>query len=400
MFDLAALALPFGAGMVATVNPCGFAMLPAYLAFFVSGDDGKAEPRKAIPRALAVGATMTAAFVTVFGLFGLFFAGIKGAFDAVLGERAFDQTVLPIFSIVTGALLVGLAIAMLFFGYSPSVGVPKLSKGGKTRSMGSMFVFGLSFAIASLSCTIGPFLGTVGLSTGSGSSDKGVFEQTSSFLAYGVGMGVVVLALTVAAAVAQTGVATTLRKVLPHVNKISGIFLLIAGAYVMVYGWFEWRIFRGGSSNWLDEQGQLIQGQWSNWFNTTGTGRLGWIFALMIAASILYAMWKTITPTARIAALAGLTFAYVLLEGFYGGDLLALSLFNWIIEWPQRVANWFTNHKINFGLPPIRFGVLFEAAFLGLVGWIGYRKLSSRLNTDNRPEALDDDIKVEQTVSA
>ncbi|MSV49377.1 MAG: cytochrome c biogenesis protein CcdA, partial [Actinobacteria bacterium] len=28
----AVLALAFSAGMVATVNPCGFAMLPAYLA--------------------------------------------------------------------------------------------------------------------------------------------------------------------------------------------------------------------------------------------------------------------------------------------------------------------------------------------------------------------------------
>ena len=31
----APLALAFASGMVATVNPCGFAMLPAYLGYFL-----------------------------------------------------------------------------------------------------------------------------------------------------------------------------------------------------------------------------------------------------------------------------------------------------------------------------------------------------------------------------
>ncbi|MGD9755164.1 MAG: cytochrome c biogenesis protein CcdA, partial [Acidimicrobiia bacterium] len=35
----APLALAFAAGMLATVNPCGFAMLPAYLSYFVGLED-------------------------------------------------------------------------------------------------------------------------------------------------------------------------------------------------------------------------------------------------------------------------------------------------------------------------------------------------------------------------
>ena len=38
MFDVP-VALALGAGMLATVNPCGFAILPAYLGFFVGSDD-------------------------------------------------------------------------------------------------------------------------------------------------------------------------------------------------------------------------------------------------------------------------------------------------------------------------------------------------------------------------
>ena len=38
----APLALAFAAGLVATVNPCGFAMLPAYLSYFMGRGSSKA----------------------------------------------------------------------------------------------------------------------------------------------------------------------------------------------------------------------------------------------------------------------------------------------------------------------------------------------------------------------
>ena len=65
-------ALAFTAGLVATVNPCGFAMLPAYLAYFL-GLEGEARPLAArtILRALTVGAVVSAGFLTVFGLAGV-----------------------------------------------------------------------------------------------------------------------------------------------------------------------------------------------------------------------------------------------------------------------------------------------------------------------------------------
>jgi len=44
----APLAFAFGAGMVATVNPCGFAMLPAYLSFFLGIEDERASVGRAV----------------------------------------------------------------------------------------------------------------------------------------------------------------------------------------------------------------------------------------------------------------------------------------------------------------------------------------------------------------
>src|SRR5215470_10881353 len=67
---------PFGyafvAGMVASVNPCGFVLLPAYLAYYLGGDvDGGPGSRRPMIRALAVSATVAASFALLFGLAGL-----------------------------------------------------------------------------------------------------------------------------------------------------------------------------------------------------------------------------------------------------------------------------------------------------------------------------------------
>jgi cytochrome c biogenesis protein CcdA len=69
-----AIVYAFGVGMVATFNPCGFAMLPAYLSYFLGLENARDTDNRAdatVLRALAVGAAMTAGFVVVFGVLGL-----------------------------------------------------------------------------------------------------------------------------------------------------------------------------------------------------------------------------------------------------------------------------------------------------------------------------------------
>ncbi len=90
----APLALAFSAGLVAAFNPCGFALLPAYLTVIVTGSagavgrDDAAVPRAiALRRALGFAVAMTLGFVAVFTAFGLLFAGVS------LGLQA---TVLPV----------------------------------------------------------------------------------------------------------------------------------------------------------------------------------------------------------------------------------------------------------------------------------------------------------------
>lgn len=226
MFD-GLLAFAFVAGMVATVNPCGFALLPAYLSLFLGSDPGGRPP---VGRALKVSAAMTLGFVVTFGAAGAVLSPIM----STAGQY------LPWITIVIGIGLIGLGIFLLT-GRQLLLRVPHMNSGGKDRSFRSMFVFGVSYAVASLSCTIGPFLAA----TSGGLRGGNVVEGWSAFVAYGLGMGAVVTALTVAAAFAQEGLTRKLRRVMPFVPRIAGGLLVVAGAYVAWYGWWEQRVLSG-----------------------------------------------------------------------------------------------------------------------------------------------------------
>ena len=112
-------ALAFGAGMIATVNPCGFAMLPAYLGFFVGSDGQTRTAGDRIARALVVSGAMTAGFVTVFGLVGLLVQTVASSIDDHLSKV----------TIVIGFVLVGLGIWLLT-GRELRVRSPRMSSSG------------------------------------------------------------------------------------------------------------------------------------------------------------------------------------------------------------------------------------------------------------------------------
>ena len=225
-------ALAITAGMAATVNPCGFALLPAYLSAFISLDEGAGVGRLgAVGRALKVSAVLTAGFVTVFGLFGAVITKIMSSINDYL----------PWATIVIGIGIFFLGISLLA-GREFVVSLPKLQRGGADGTLSSMYLFGVSYAIASLSCTFPTFLGVTSATFNSQNYLSGV----TVFLLYGVGMGVVVCVLTVAVALARDGLVTRVRRIAPVMNRVAGGLLVISGAYVAYYGWFEVRVLKQG----------------------------------------------------------------------------------------------------------------------------------------------------------
>lgn len=265
------LALALATGMVAAVNPCGFALLPVYLSFLVL--DGTSGRRQAVTRALVSTAAMTAGFVLVFGAFGLLVAPVAG----VVAQH------LPWATVVIGLVLVGLGGWLLAGREIPSL-VPKVA-GGRTvtRSAGSMTLFGASYAIASLGCTIGPFLAVVVTSFAAGDPVAGI----GLFLAYAAGMGLIVGTVALAFALARASVVARLRRAAPVIARAAGGLLVLAGAYVAYYGWYEVRVFRGTAIDdpVVDGFGR-VQGAVSTWLDQVGVLPVALVFVGLLAVAL------------------------------------------------------------------------------------------------------------------
>lgn len=230
--DLVGLA--FAAGMVAAFNPCGFAMLPAYLTLVVQRDS-VGRPA-AVARALAATAAMALGFLAVFGAFGALTVSLASTVARYM----------PYVTLVVGAVLLALGVWLLT-GRELAVSWNRLagnSRWAPTSRLGSMFGYGVGYAIASLSCTVGPFLAVTGSSLRSGSP----LTAVAVYAAYAAGIALVVGVLAVAVALASTGTVDRMRRILPYVNRISGVILVVVGLYVAYYGWFEVRLFAGGSA--------------------------------------------------------------------------------------------------------------------------------------------------------
>jgi cytochrome c-type biogenesis protein len=263
-------AYAFSLGLLAAVNPCGFAMLPAYLSYFL-GIEGDDDADRSVLRALAVGLTVTAGFVAVFAVIGYVIENVS--------TEVRDK--LPHATIVIGIGLVVLAIAMLR-GYEPMLRLPKFQRGTGGRELGSMFLFGVSYAIASLSCTIATFLGV----TTATFDKENVVSGVAVFIVYALGMGSLVVFLTIATALARTSVARSLRRVLPFVHRVSALLLLASGLYVAYYGWYELRIRSKIRRDPVVDYFTRRQAQLSNWITDVGATRLGLVFGLVIAAAV------------------------------------------------------------------------------------------------------------------
>ncbi|MFG2100767.1 cytochrome c biogenesis CcdA family protein [Micromonospora echinaurantiaca] len=221
------LLLALTAGMLGAVNPCGFALLPAYLSLLVAGaPDG----RGAVGRALTATAGLTLGYVLVFGAFGLALAPLAGW----LRPR------LPWLTVGLGLLLVALGCWLLAGRRLPTLR-PLARAPRLTRSWPSMTLFGMAYAVASLGCAIAPFLATVVTSLQAGSAPRGL----ALFGAYALGMGLVVAVAALGVALLRGHLVARLRAAGALVPRLSGLVLLLAGGYVAWYGGYEARLAAG-----------------------------------------------------------------------------------------------------------------------------------------------------------
>jgi cytochrome c biogenesis protein CcdA len=223
------LGFAFSAGMVSAVNPCGFTMLPAYLGLYL-GTTGEREASSAaeaagqLRQALVVGLSVTAGFILLFAVVGL----------SIGSGARFLVEYFPWIGLGIGVLLT-VAGGWLIRGGTiyTALGERMAARiGDPTRTdVRGYFLFGLSYGTASLSCTLPIFITVIGGSIAIADFLPSVWQ----FVLYGLGMGSVILALTLSLAVFKAALLVWLRQVMTYVQPVSAMMMLAAGGFIVYY---------------------------------------------------------------------------------------------------------------------------------------------------------------------
>ena len=222
--DAVPVSYAFGAGMLASVNPCGFIMLPAFAAYYFTAGGDKDDITTAgrrLLRALQMGGLVTLAFIVTYGLVGTI-VGIGG--NALLRQSNWA-------GLAVGSALIVLGLYQIITRRSLFAGAVSLRVSPQATARG-VLAFGVAYAAASLGCTLPIFLTVVsGVFAGPG----GIALAAADFIQYAVGMGLVLTLITVSIAFFRSQTTQLVSGVLPYVNVVGNVLLVFAGAYLVWY---------------------------------------------------------------------------------------------------------------------------------------------------------------------
>ena len=214
--------------MVAAANPCGFAMLPAYIAYHLGLAD---ESRGIVSRTthgIGMSLVATLGFVALFGASGVVISA---------GGRAIIE-IMPHLGIAVGVGLVILGGFLLVTRrYNGIMALSRIQWPSSVTGARGFFLFGLAYGMASLSCTLPIFLVVVVSVFDQGSLSTSILR----FINYGLGMGFTLMIVTVGVLFFRTAVSHGVHAVLPYVQPFGALALVFAGSYVVHY----WTLGKG-----------------------------------------------------------------------------------------------------------------------------------------------------------
>ena len=268
-------AYSFILGVLAAVNPCGFVLLPTYLIFFLgTREETELTTSERMRRALVVSSGISIGFLAIFFVIGVI-------------SRLFTQWIelnAKYASLAIGIVLV-IGGARMLTGWTPKFALPQIG-GVQTKTFRATVIYGVAYAVASIGCTIGFLTTAVFGSIALHGFISGVF----SILLYGLGMAMLVTALTVSLAFAKTGIVTMIKNRLHIVQRLGAIFVTITGIYLVLY-WYA-AISEERSTSFVTRI-ERWQTSVASFLQQQGTYRLAIVLTLIVTVAIVVSRRKT-----------------------------------------------------------------------------------------------------------
>jgi len=202
------LGYAFGAGVLASVSVCGFPLLVAYVGYYLEGGERR------LLRALGLGLLATLGFAVLFSVAGIVLT---------LAGQSLTQA-FPWLGVVAGLFGGGIwHLRGKLLGFTSPLQLPK------GRGPLAFFLFGLVYGVVSLGCSLPIFLVLVGWAF----SSQGAVGGLREFISYGLGMGSVIVVVSLASALAKDAIIRRLRSLMPWMKWITGLVLIVAGVYII-----------------------------------------------------------------------------------------------------------------------------------------------------------------------
>ena len=229
MSDPTTILFAFFAGLVAAFNPCGAAMFPAYVGYQLEISDAIYNPYKLVLQGVFIALITTLGFIFVFSTIGI-----------LLGFASwFLIDLMPFLGLAVGLTILMIGLFLLISKKRFGILIASRVNFSEGKGIFRLFLFGVGYAAASLSCALPVFIAVIGISIGKGHPDfLGFVEVIFATFVYAIGMGTTILFATVGV-ISIKGAATILiKRVFPYFEVIGNLLMIAAGGYIIFYWLF------------------------------------------------------------------------------------------------------------------------------------------------------------------
>lgn len=209
--DLPGLVFAFTAGIFAIFSPCGYALIPGYISYYLGRDFS-------VTRAIIGGFTCMLGLITVFTIIGFM--------ASMIGEVLMRN--IPLLDLIAGIALVVMGFMTLthrelpYFRFS--------AKPSQRKDLAGLYVFGVIYGLAGVGCSAPIFLSVIFYAL-----TRDLTNGVVSLLLYAFGMGFPLMITSLLLSKAKDYMIGRIFMETRRIQKISGIMLIIVGVYLLYY---------------------------------------------------------------------------------------------------------------------------------------------------------------------
>ena len=236
--DYSLLFFSFSLGVISFFSPCAFPMLPGYISYYIGLDNkynnSTYKSKKEKIKIFFKDGILGGIFCASGAILSLVSIGIGISFFGNTIREIIKENLI-IFDLFVGIIIIFLGLIMLL---NITINIPfKIKNAPIRKGYYGLFLYGILYSLVSTSCVIPLFIGVMLRAI----KTSDVIEGILVFLAYSIGLALLLIIITVLVSAAKITIIKKINKMLPLIQRI-GSFILISVGIWLIYNYFLYNI--------------------------------------------------------------------------------------------------------------------------------------------------------------